>query len=123
MKTIKIVIALLMFACTVSFAQTAPSTFSQSVNLREGMNTIKLEKDKGNLIIMVRDNKIFSLTFQATTGKITKLKTSDNGQTSGGTNCPNGYSCWEDEEQMMSICVCKSGGGQHNDFVTNESFS
>jgi hypothetical protein len=29
------------------------------------------------------------------------------------TSCPSGQklSCWEDEEQLMSICVCVSGGG------------
>ena len=86
-------------------------SFRQSVRLQEGMNTVNLEKNKGTLLILVREGNIFNLSLKKTSGKIKRFKTKTDGQTSGNMDCPNGVSCWEDEEQQMSICVCKSSGG------------
>ncbi|WP_435357291.1 hypothetical protein [Emticicia sp. SJ17W-69] len=107
MKTIKIVIALLIFACTLSFAQNpfSSTSFSQEISLREGNNSVKLEKDKGSLSILVRDNKIFSLVYQNVSGKANRFKPTDNIESL--SDCPNGNLCWEDYDQTMSICICK----------------
>jgi hypothetical protein len=62
-----------------------------------------------------RDGTIVGLTTVAKDGTRKALK--QQSRPTCATSCPAGQklSCWEDEEQLMSICVC-GGGGSPDDF-------
>lgn len=57
-----------------------------------------------------RDGTIVGLTTVAKDGTRKALK--QQSRPTCATGCPAGQklSCWEDEEQLMSICVCAGGG-------------
>lgn len=113
MKILKFtfLLALVLLGIQTSFGQ-LNKPFSQDIVLREGANTIKLDNNKGYLLVVLRNDKIVSMAHKSQTGKITNFKLKDDGQTEGNLNCPNGYYCYEDHEQLMSICVCRQGGGR-----------
>ena len=61
--------------------------------------------------VETRDGKIVGMTAVKKDGSRMALKAQS--RPTCATGCPAGQSlkCWEDEAQMMSICVCEGGGG------------
>ena len=61
--------------------------------------------------VETRDGKVVGMTAVKRDGSRLALKAQS--KPTCATSCPAGQtlSCWEDEAQMMSICVCGGGGG------------
>jgi hypothetical protein len=59
----------------------------------------------------VRGGKVVGMTAVKKDGSRLTLK--QQSKPTCATSCPSGQTltCWEDYEQMMSICVCGTGGG------------
>ena len=80
------------------------------VSLNEGFQRVQLENNLGVLLITVRNGDI--VTMQRQVGaNIQNFNLSSTGAAAAGSDCPCGYSCWEDHTLQQSICVCKSCGG------------
>lgn len=69
-----------------------------------------------------RDGRVVGMTVVKKDGSRMPLK--QQSRPTCATSCPAGQTltCWEDEEQLMSVCVCGPRGSSHFRLVLNGAY-
>lgn len=99
----------------------AASFYAAKVSARRGSTHLKPQNTSmitpaekpANFEQTVRNGEVVGMAAISASGSRTVLKARS--QPVCATSCPAGQklSCWEDEVQQMSICVCGTGGKKH----------
>lgn len=63
--------------------------------------------------VETRDDEVIGVTLVRKGGRRIALKRQTDPAPTMGTSCQGAWSCWEDEEQLMSICVCGPRPSSH----------
>ena len=82
-----------------------------SIELKEGINRIRINDRNKTVIVLVRSNKIKSIEIEENRKKFSLIQARIPEKQTDYDDCKCGISCWESEELKMSICVCKNCNG------------
>jgi hypothetical protein len=107
-KLLTIVVLLAAAICISAYARRAGTPLVQDTHM-----TLKFDEKATPVSFdaQITAGKIVGMTALYPGGDRVALK--QQSKPTCATSCPAGQylSCWEDHEQQMSICVCKSSGG------------